>query len=125
MCVDGACRTHNVFRSSRFIVSNTSNPALTELRIAIAYVKLSSIPEDISQASVSLASIGDCEIRMFRGPEVDFDGTPLFWLELFDHSTKTSLDGIGCHKIKDAAPIFEDFISQADRLKHTRSGRRC
>ena len=97
----------------------------TELRIAIAYVKLSSIPEDISQALVSLASIGNCEIRMFRGPKVDFDGAPLLWLELFDHSTNTSLDGIGCHSIKDAAPIFEDFMSQADRLKQTRSGRRC
>ena len=52
----------------------------TELRIARAYVKLLCIPEDSSEASVSLASIGNCEIRMFQGPEADFDGIPLFWL---------------------------------------------
>ena len=66
-----------------------------ELRIARAFVKLSSILEDGPEASVSLASIGNCEIRMFREPELDFGGVqPLFWLELFDHSTKRSVDGL-------------------------------
>jgi hypothetical protein len=51
---------------------------LTELKIARAYVKLSSIPEDSPEASVLLASIGSCEIRMLRGPEVYLDGVPLF-----------------------------------------------
>jgi hypothetical protein len=41
-----------------------------ELLISKAYVKLSAIPKDGSQASVSLASIGCYEVRMFlrRGP---------------------------------------------------------
>jgi hypothetical protein len=56
---------------------------------------------------------------MFRGLEVDFDGGPLFWLELFDHSMKTSIDSSNCHRIKDAVVIFDDFISQADRLNKT------
>ena len=88
---------------------------LTELRIARAYVKLSSVPEDSSQASVSLAWIGNCEIRMFRGPEAHLDGVPLFWLELFDHR-KRSVDSFICHRLKDAVPIFDDFISQAAGL---------
>jgi hypothetical protein len=92
------------------------NTSVTELRIARAYVKLSSILEDGPEVSVSLASIGNCEIRMFRGPEVDFGGAPLFWLELFDHSTKRSIDGFCCLSIKDAVPIFDDFISEAGRL---------
>ena len=71
---------------------DTSERTLTELRIARAYVRLSCIPENSSETSVSLVSIGSCEIRMFQGPEVDFDGVPLFWLELFDHSTKTSVE---------------------------------
>jgi hypothetical protein len=98
---------------------NTSERTLTELRISRAYVKLSCIPENSSETSVSLVSIGSCEIRMFRGPEVDFDGGPLFWLELFDHSTRTSVDGGSCHRIKDAVPLFDDFVSQADRLNKT------
>ena len=102
---------------------NTPESSLTELRIARAFVKLSSILEDGPEASVSLASIGNCEIRMFRGPEVDFGGVPaLFWLDLFDHSTKISVDGFCCHRIKDAVPIFDDFISQAVRLSEPGSG---
>ena len=46
---------------------DTSERTLTELRIARAYVRLSSIPENSPEASVSLASIGSYEIRMFRG----------------------------------------------------------
>ena len=95
---------------------NSSERTLTELKIARAYVKLSSIPGDNPEASVLLASIGSCEIRMLRGPKVHPDGVPLFWLELFDHSTKISVDGFSCHRIKDAVPIVDDFISQAAGL---------
>ena len=67
---------------------NSFETTLTELKIARAYGKLSSIPANGPEASVLLASIGSCEIRMFRGPEAALDGTPLFWLELIDHSIK-------------------------------------
>jgi hypothetical protein len=50
---------------------------------------------------------------MVRAPEVGLDDVPLFWLELFDHSTKTSIDSCCCHKIKDAAPRLQEFILQA------------
>ena len=90
-----------------------SERTLIELQIARAYVRLTSIPEDSPAASVSLASAGSCEIRMVPGPEVGLDGLPIFWLELFDHSTKTSLDSCGCHRIKDAVSRLQEFILQA------------
>jgi hypothetical protein len=40
----------------------------------------------------------------------------LFWLELFDHGAKKSVDSFGCYEIENAVVIFEDFISQAVRL---------
>jgi len=86
----------------------------TQMRIASAYVKLSSISEDSSKVSVPLARIGNCEIRMFRWPETQSGG--LFWLELFDHNTRTSIDSFQCHEIKDAAPVFEGLILQATHL---------
>ena len=101
-------------------MNSTSETLLTELLIARA--KLSSIPVDISKPSVSLASIGNCEIRMFRGREADLDGMPLFWLELFDHVTKTSVDSFRCDTIKDAAAVFEDFMSQGANLNRPREG---
>jgi hypothetical protein len=123
LCVDGACgSSQRILGFQGLIENNTPNRTLTELRIASAYVKLSRIPEDSSEASVSLASIRTCEIRMFRGPEADCDRMPLFWLELFDHSAKTSIDSFSCHEIKEAVAIFDDFISQAGRLNEPGPG---
>ena len=92
---------------------NSFERTLTELKIARAYGRLSSIPGNGPEASVSLASIGSYEIRMFRDPKADVDGAPLFWLELIDFSIKTSVDSCCCHGVKDAVVIFDDFISQA------------
>jgi len=50
---------------------------------------------------------------MVRGPDVGLDGLPLFWLELFDHGTKTSVDSCCCHRIKDAVSRLQEFILQA------------
>ena len=97
---------------------NSFERTLTELKIARAYGRLSSIPGNGPEASVSLASVGSCEIRMFRGSGADLDGNgaPLFWLELIDHSIKTSVDSCSCHGLKDAVAIVDNFISQASRL---------
>jgi hypothetical protein len=89
---------------------------LTELKIARAYGRLSSIPGNGPEASVSLASVGSCEIRMFRDPKADVDGAPLFWLELIDHSIRTSVDSFACRRLKDAVAIVDDFISHASSL---------
>ena len=98
------------------IVIRISDETLNELRIARAYVKLLCIPEGSSEASVSLAWIGNYEILIFEGSQADSDGIPLFWLELFDHGAKTSVDSFSCHEIKDAVVVFEDFVSQANQL---------
>jgi hypothetical protein len=102
-------------------VSRTSDKALSQLRIARAYVKLLCIPAGTSEASISLAWIGNYEIRIFEGPQVDSDGMSLFWLELFDHGVKTSIDSFSCQEIEDAVVVFEDFISRA-RLLNEASG---
>ena len=92
---------------------------LTELRIAQAYIDLLCIPEGSSEASISLTWIGSCEIRMLEGPKANAESMPLFWLELFDHRAKTSIDTFGCNEIKDAAVVFADFIAQANDLNQT------
>jgi len=90
-------------------MSKISDNALSKMRIARAYVQILCILEDRSDASVSLASIGNCEIRMFVGSKAHSDGMSLSWLELFDHDAKTSVDSYSCHKIEDAVAVFEDF----------------
>jgi hypothetical protein len=93
-----------------------------ELLISKAYAKLSAIPKDGSQASVSLASIGSYEVRMFLRRRPDLNGVPQFWLELFDHGTRRSVDSFLCHQVKDAAPIFEEFMSHAAYLNKSPPG---
>ena len=68
------------------------------------------------EASVLLASIGSHEIRMLAGAAAD--SAPLFWLELFDHGAKTSLDSFCCRRLKDAAPVVSDFFAQMDDLNN-------
>ena len=77
------------------------------------------MPEDGPEASVSLASIGNHEIRLLAGRAVDLDSAPLFWLELFDHTMKTSVDSFRCHRLKDAAPVFNDFVAHVSELSKT------
>ena len=94
-------------------MNSRSERILTELLIARAFVKLSSIPEESSQTTVTLASVGSCDIRMFLGEQADVDGVSLFWLELFDLGINMSVDSFRCVTIKDAAPVFEELMSQA------------
>ena len=113
-------RTHNTLQDLNFLIDcNTPEWTLTELRIAKAYVRLCAIPADSPEASVSLASIDSHEIRMLARPAVDLDSAPLFWLELFDHTMKTSVDSFRCHRLKDAAPVFNDFVAHASELNKT------
>jgi hypothetical protein len=98
------------------IVSRISDRKLTELRVAQAYIKLLCIPEGSSETWVSVARIGNCEIRIFEGSRATTDGEPSFWLELFDQRAKTSIDSFNCNEIEDAAVVFEDFIAQANDL---------
>ena len=55
---------------------------------------------------------------MLAGPAADLDSAPLFWLELIDHGTKTSVDSYCCHRLKDAVPVVCDFFAQMDDLDH-------
>ena len=92
---------------------STPERALTQLKIAQAYVRLSCIPDNNQTLSVSVATVASCVIRMLRGPELDLNGVPLFWLELFDLSAGLSLDSCCCHRIEDAVAVFESFVAQA------------
>jgi hypothetical protein len=109
--------TRKLRRIQGTILSTISHKSLGELRIARACVRLLGIPDGGPEKSVSLARIGSCEIRIFEGPQVTSDGMRSFWLELFDHGANKSVDSCSFHEIEDAVVVFEDFISQADRLK--------
>jgi hypothetical protein len=96
-------------------VSKTYSNKLGELRLSQAYIKLLGLPQNAQGARmISLERIGNHEVLMFD-VSPDSADAPLFWLELFDHETKSSVDSCGCTEIAQAVTIFDDFVSLAKR----------
>ena len=105
-------------------MSSNSGNRFSELRITQAYFKLLGIPENAETAEViSLERIGACEIRMFEAPSGNSEDALLFWLELFDHDRRGSLDSCSCTAIAEAAAIFDDFVVEARRMAESASRR--
>ena len=89
----------------------TSNIEFSKLRISRAYIKLLCIPEG-AEKIVSLARIGNCEVRMLESSQSGSDATPLFSIELFDHDAQSPVDSCICYGIDEGAAAFRDFISR-------------
>ena len=113
VCVTRACsRGVSLIDKIQGLIAKMSDDALTRIKIEKAYIELLRISVDGAEASVLLASIGQYETRICGGTTVRSAVTPLFWLELFDHASKMSIDSCSCHQIA----AFEYLTSQARLL---------
>jgi hypothetical protein len=61
---------------------------------------------------ISLAWIGNYEIRMLDASPNSSVGEPLFLMELFDHDAQSSIDSRACYDIEEGATAFEAFASR-------------
>jgi hypothetical protein len=61
---------------------------------------------------ISLAWIGNYEIRMFEASRASSDDAPLFLMELFDHDAQSTVDSRVCYAIEEGAVAFEAFVSR-------------
>ena len=91
-----------------FIVGRVLEYNFTTLRISRAYVSLLSRPEDDATA-ISLAWIGDYEIRMHAAPSGSA-AQPLFIVDVFDHDAQLSLGSRACHSVAEGATAFDEFL---------------
>ena len=82
---------------------------MTALRISRAFVSLVTRSEDDAKV-VSLAWIGDHEIRMQAAPPTAGE-RPLFILDIFDHDAQSLIDRRACHSLAEGATAFEEFLS--------------
>jgi hypothetical protein len=92
-------------------VCKTSDNTFSKLRITRAYIKLLCIPDGEARM-VSLAQIGNYEIRMLEAGKADTADGRLFLIELFDHDAQSSVDRCICGDIEEGVAAFEDFISR-------------
>jgi hypothetical protein len=97
-------------------VSKTYSSKLGELRISQAYIKLLGLPQNGQGARmISLERIGNHEVLMFDVSPDSAADAPLFWLELFDHERKSSVDSCSCTEIAQAVTVFDDFVALATK----------
>ncbi len=83
----------------------------SKLRISRAYIKLLCIPEGIPKI-VSVARIGNYEVRMLECTQHDTDAAAVFSMELFDHDAQSLVDACRCCGIEEGAAVYRDFISR-------------
>lgn len=93
------------------IVCRISDNELVKLRISRAYIRLLCIPEGAAKM-ISLARIGNYEVRMFETSQSSPDAAALFSIELFDHDAQSPVDSRVCYDIGQAAAVYQDFISR-------------
>jgi len=95
-----------------FVVGRALEYNLTTLRVSRAYVSLLSRPES-DAAAVSLAWIGDFEIRMHAAPATSAAKQPLFIIDIFDHDTQRLIDSRTCYAVAEGAVAFDEFLRMA------------
>jgi hypothetical protein len=96
---------------SSLIVCNSSDIKFSKLRISRAYIKLLCLPRG-AEKIVSVARIGNCEIRMLESSQISCIAAPLFSIELFDHDGQSPVDSCICYSLGEGAAAFQDFISR-------------
>ena len=97
-------------------MSRTGNDSFSKLRVTQAYIKLLCLPDtEPGGRMISLDRRGAYEIRMFEPSQTGSDDAPLFWIELFDHDSRASIDSCSCYQIEEAARVCESFILEAQR----------
>ena len=96
-----------------FVVGRALEYNLTTLRVSRAYVSLLSRPEG-DAAAVSLAWIGDFEIRMHAVPPTSAAKQPLFIIDIFDHDAQLFIDSRACYAVAEGAVACDDFLRMAE-----------
>ena len=93
-----------------FVVGRALEYNFTTLRISRAYVSLLARPEGGEAMPVSLAWVGDFEIRMHAAAPTSAAKQPLFIVDVFDHDAQLSIDSRACHTVAEGAVAFDEFL---------------
>jgi hypothetical protein len=61
---------------------------------------------------ISLAWVGNCEVRMQDAPSKGAAREPLFQMDVFDHDSQQSIENRLCYDIEEGAVAFEALVSR-------------
>jgi hypothetical protein len=96
-----------------------------ESQIVKSYVWVLRAPKDADgRRTVSLARHGVYEVRLIEPSDVSIIDLKPFWIELYDHDNKVSVDSFGGDDIEETAVAAETLIARAIMLNapHAPSG---
>jgi hypothetical protein len=82
--------------------------AHAELKLAQQSTALSAV--------ATVARLGAFEVRLIVPSHVAPTGELRFWMELYDHDRKLSIDSVGDRVLRDAVVAAEDLIERATTL---------
>jgi hypothetical protein len=86
-------------------------------RLYSAYVSLTFAPKNESNSRmVSVARFGAFEVRLVELADHPNTEGPDFWIELYRHDAKSSLDSYRCQDLEEGEPIANRLISDAKEL---------
>jgi hypothetical protein len=86
-------------------------------RLNNAYVGLALMPESgDGSKTITLKRYGDYEVRLIDFSQCRLTVNCLFWLELYCHMTRSSLDSCRCDDLDDAEVAADHLISRAKQL---------
>jgi hypothetical protein len=109
------------FMSNRSTTPRNTDKSL-ELRVLQSYISVLRVKTNADgYRASSLERHGAYEVRLIDQPEMARNDTAPFWLELFDHATKHTLDSYGSYDLEASAIAADAFIAQAKFLQQTQA----
>ena len=98
------------------ILSKTPGRMTLEAQLIQAHLKLQlATPSEDGSRTVTLMRYGAYEVRLVEPSHASPAGGVLFWIELFDHDRRRSIDSVGSYIIEDAVIAAEHLIAHAER----------
>ena len=86
-------------------------------RLNNAYVGLALMPECSDGSKiVTFKRYGDYEVRLVDFSQGRSTADCLFWLELYCHTTRSSLDSCRCDDLEDAEAAADHLVARARQL---------
>jgi hypothetical protein len=96
-------------------LTRRNGPALG--RLNNAYVGLPLVPTcSDGSKTITLKRYGDYEVRLIDFSQAGSTADGLFWLELYCHMTRSSLDNYRCDDLDDAEAAADYLVLRAKQL---------
>jgi hypothetical protein len=116
-------RMRRHFRRASVISEATRNKSI-EWQIIQSYVWVLRAPQDIDgHRTCPLARYGAYEVRLLEPSQIPEGDARPFWIELYDHDRKVTLNSFQSDDLEDAAVTASTLIAEAELL-HRQPSRR-